>query len=64
MPAVRGAFASEGADVVIADVDSGGNAATERRAAVHGGRVLAVRCDVTSADDGAAAQPQIDLLSR
>jgi NAD(P)-dependent dehydrogenase (short-subunit alcohol dehydrogenase family) len=45
------AFAAEGADVVLADVDVAGNEETARLLAEHGGRVLAVRCDVTSSSD-------------
>lgn len=45
------AFAAEGADVVLADIDAAGNEETARLAAEHGGRVLAVKCDVTSSSD-------------
>ena len=45
------AFAAEGADVVLADIDTAGNEETARLVAEHGGRVLAIRCDVTSSSD-------------
>jgi NAD(P)-dependent dehydrogenase (short-subunit alcohol dehydrogenase family) len=45
------AFAVEGAEVVLADIDTVGNEETARLVAEHGGRVLAVRCDVTSSSD-------------
>jgi NAD(P)-dependent dehydrogenase (short-subunit alcohol dehydrogenase family) len=45
------AFAAEGADVVLADIDAAGNEETARIAAECGGRVLAVKCDVTSSGD-------------
>ncbi|WP_329353155.1 glucose 1-dehydrogenase [Streptomyces sp. NBC_01261] len=45
------AFAAEGADVVVADIDTVGNEETARIVAEHGGRVLAVKCDVTSSSD-------------
>ncbi|MDF3311217.1 SDR family oxidoreductase [Rhodococcus sp. T2V] len=45
------AFAAEGADVVLADIDTVGNKDTARLVAEHGGRVLAVKCDVTSSSD-------------
>jgi NAD(P)-dependent dehydrogenase (short-subunit alcohol dehydrogenase family) len=45
------AFAAEGADVVLVDIDAAGNEQTARIAAEHGGRVLAVECDVTSSGD-------------
>jgi NAD(P)-dependent dehydrogenase (short-subunit alcohol dehydrogenase family) len=45
------AFAAEGADVVLADVDAAGNEETARLLAEHGGRVLAAKCDVTSSSD-------------
>jgi NAD(P)-dependent dehydrogenase (short-subunit alcohol dehydrogenase family) len=37
--------------VVLADIDAAGNEETARIAAEHGGRVLAVECDVTSSGD-------------
>lgn len=49
------AFAREGASVVVADVDETANRETERQVTAAGGRALAVRCDVTSADDIEAA---------
>jgi NAD(P)-dependent dehydrogenase (short-subunit alcohol dehydrogenase family) len=52
------AFAAEGADVVVADIDSAGNKETTRLAAEHGGRVLAIACDVTSSRDVRAAVEQ------
>ena len=45
------AFAAEGADVVLADIDTVGNEETARLVAEHGGRVLAMKCDVTSSSD-------------
>lgn len=42
------AFAREGADVVVADVDEAAAAQTARLAEESGGRAVAVRCDVTS----------------
>src|SRR3954454_2810448 len=45
------AFAAEGADVVLADIDAGGNKETARIVAEHGGRALALTCDVTSSGD-------------
>lgn len=52
------AFAAEGADVVVTGIDQEGNAETTRLAAEHGGRTLALRCDVTQSDDIAAALAQ------
>ncbi|WP_442737967.1 glucose 1-dehydrogenase [Streptomyces pseudogriseolus] len=52
------AFAAEGADVVVADIDSAGNEETARLAAEQGGRVLTVKCDVTSSSDIRAAVEQ------
>ncbi|MFC6066986.1 glucose 1-dehydrogenase [Streptomyces ochraceiscleroticus] len=52
------AFAAEGADVVVADIDSAGNKETARLAAEHGGRVLTVECDVISSSDIRAAVEQ------
>src|SRR3954471_13292497 len=49
------AFASEGAGVVAADVSEQGNEETARLIEAQGGRALAVRCDVTRADDVKAA---------
>ena len=45
------AFAAEGATVVLADIDTVGNEETARLVAEHGGRVLSVKCDVTSSSD-------------
>ena len=45
------AFAAEGAEVVLADIDTVGNEETTRLVAEHGGRVLSVKCDVTSSSD-------------
>src|SRR5215218_507560 len=52
------AFATEGADVVLADIDAAGNEETARLASEHGGQVLAVKCDVTSSSDIQAAISQ------
>ena len=49
------AFAREGADVVVADVSEQGNQETARMIDQTGGRALAVRCDVTRAEDVKAA---------
>jgi NAD(P)-dependent dehydrogenase (short-subunit alcohol dehydrogenase family) len=49
------AFAREGASVVVADVDEQANAETARLIEAEGGKVIAVRCDVTSAEDVQAA---------
>jgi NAD(P)-dependent dehydrogenase (short-subunit alcohol dehydrogenase family) len=49
------AFAREGASVVVADVDEQANTETARLIEADGGRVIAVRCDVTRADDVKAA---------
>src|SRR5881396_2892020 len=49
------AFAREGASVVCADVSEQGNQQTARMIEEEGGRALAVRCDVTRADDVKAA---------
>jgi NAD(P)-dependent dehydrogenase (short-subunit alcohol dehydrogenase family) len=49
------AFAREGASVVGADVSEQGNQETARMIEKQGGRALAVRCDVTRADDVKAA---------
>ncbi|RAM37391.1 SDR family oxidoreductase [Arthrobacter globiformis] len=45
------AFAAEGADVVLADIDAAGNEETARLVSEHGGRVLTAKCDVTSSSD-------------
>ena len=49
------AFAREGASVVVADVSEQGNQETARMIEEQGGRALAVRCDVTRAEDVKAA---------
>jgi NAD(P)-dependent dehydrogenase (short-subunit alcohol dehydrogenase family) len=49
------AFAREGASVVVADVDQSGNQETARLVEQQGARALAVRCDVTQAEDLKAA---------
>src|ERR1700709_1127650 len=49
------AFAREGASVVAADISEQGNKETARMVEEQGGRALAVRCDVTRAEDVKAA---------
>jgi NAD(P)-dependent dehydrogenase (short-subunit alcohol dehydrogenase family) len=49
------AFAREGANVVVADISEQGNRETVRAIEELGGRALAVRCDVTRAEDIEAA---------
>jgi NAD(P)-dependent dehydrogenase (short-subunit alcohol dehydrogenase family) len=49
------AFAREGANVVVADISEQGNQETARMIEELGGRALAVRCDVTRAEDVKAA---------
>lgn len=49
------AFAREGAAVVVADVSEQGNQETARMIEDLGGRVLAVKCDVTRTEDVKAA---------
>src|SRR5437773_6422818 len=49
------AFAREGASVVVADVSEQGNQETARLIEEQGGRALAVRCDVSRAEDVKAA---------
>jgi NAD(P)-dependent dehydrogenase (short-subunit alcohol dehydrogenase family) len=49
------AFAREGASVVVADASEQGNRETARMIQELGGRALAVRCDVTRAEDVNAA---------
>src|SRR3954464_2369961 len=49
------AFAREGANVAVADVGEDGNRETARLIEEAGGKALAVRCDVTRAEDGQAA---------
>src|SRR5437660_4796039 len=48
-------FAREGASVVVADVSEQGNQETVRLIEGQGGRALAVRCDVSRAEDVKAA---------
>src|SRR3954467_5907686 len=45
------AFACEGASVVVADVSEQGNQETARLVEEAGGRALAIRCDVSLAED-------------
>jgi NAD(P)-dependent dehydrogenase (short-subunit alcohol dehydrogenase family) len=52
------AFAREGASVVAADVSEKGNQETLRLIEEQGGRALAVRCDVSRAEDVKAALAQ------
>ena len=49
------AFAREGANVVVADIDQQGSQDTVRMIEVLGGQALAVSCDVTSGADVKAA---------
>jgi NAD(P)-dependent dehydrogenase (short-subunit alcohol dehydrogenase family) len=49
------AFSREGASVVVADISEQGNQDTARMIAEAGGRALAVRCDVSRAEDVKAA---------
>jgi NAD(P)-dependent dehydrogenase (short-subunit alcohol dehydrogenase family) len=49
------AFAREGAAVVVADISEQGNQETARMIEELGGRAIAVRCDVTRAEDVKAA---------
>jgi len=49
------AFAREGASVVVADVSEQGNQETARMIEEAGGRALAIKCDVTRAQDVKAA---------
>src|SRR3954466_9920130 len=49
------AFAQEGTSVVAADVSEQGNQETIRLIEAQGGRALAVRCDVSRAEDVQAA---------
>jgi NAD(P)-dependent dehydrogenase (short-subunit alcohol dehydrogenase family) len=49
------AFAREGASVVVADVSEQGNKETARMIEERGGSAIAVRCDVTRAEDVKAA---------
>jgi NAD(P)-dependent dehydrogenase (short-subunit alcohol dehydrogenase family) len=45
------AFAREGANVVVADIDQQGNQETARLIEDLGGQILAVNCDVTRSED-------------
>src|SRR5256884_7491163 len=49
------AFAREGASVVVADVSDQDNQETARMIEAAGGQALAIRCDVTRAEDVKAA---------
>jgi len=49
------AFAREGASVVVADISEQGNQETAHMIEELGGRAIAVRCDVTRAQDVKAA---------
>src|SRR6266542_1847868 len=49
------AFAREGASVVVADISEQDNQETARMIEAAGGRALAIRCDVTRAEDVKAA---------
>jgi NAD(P)-dependent dehydrogenase (short-subunit alcohol dehydrogenase family) len=49
------AFAREGVNVAIADVSEQGNQETARMIEAAGGRVLAIKCDVSRAEDVKAA---------
>jgi NAD(P)-dependent dehydrogenase (short-subunit alcohol dehydrogenase family) len=49
------AFAREGANVVVTDISEQANQKTARMIEEQGGRALAVRCDVTRAEDVRAA---------
>ncbi|MEH2436805.1 MAG: SDR family oxidoreductase [Nostoc sp.] len=49
------AFASEGANVVVADISEQGNQETAHMIEELGGRAIAVKCDVTRAEDVKAA---------
>lgn len=49
------AFAREGAQVAVVDLSEQGNLATARRIEELGARALAIRCDVTRAEDVRAA---------
>src|SRR4051794_27989840 len=59
------AFARAGASVVIADVSDRGNQETARMIEEIGGKALAVRCDVTRAEDiEAALDKTVDTFGR
>ena len=59
------AFAREGANVVVGDISEQGNQETARMVEELGARALAVRCDVTRAEDVEAALDQaVDVFGR
>jgi NAD(P)-dependent dehydrogenase (short-subunit alcohol dehydrogenase family) len=59
------AFAREGANVVVADVSEEGNQETSRMIEELGGRSIAVRCDVSRAEDvKAALDKALDVFGR
>ena len=59
------AFAREGASVVVADISEQGNQETARMIEEAGGRALAVRCDVSRAEDvKAALEKTIETFGR
>ena len=59
------AFAREGASVVAADVSGQDNQETARMIEELGGRALAIRCDVTRAEDvNAALDTTIETFGR
>src|SRR5204863_4862224 len=59
------AFAREGASVVVADVSEQGNRETVRLIEGQGGRAVAVRCDVSRAEDvKAALDKTVDAFGR
>src|SRR5437879_10679901 len=59
------AFAREGASVVVADVSEQGNQETARMIEEQGGRALAIRCDVTRAEDvRGALEKTIEVFGR
>src|SRR3954452_15263416 len=58
-------LAHEGASVVVADVSDDGNRETARLIEESGGRAVAVRCDVTRAEDvQAALRTAVDSFGR
>src|SRR5919197_4094586 len=59
------AFAREGASVVVADVSEQDNQETARMIEAAGGQALAIRCDVTRAEDvKAALETTIETFGR
>ncbi|NVB82988.1 MAG: SDR family oxidoreductase [Kofleriaceae bacterium] len=59
------AFAREGANVVLADVSEQGASETARMIEQQGGRALAVRCDVSRAEDvKAALDKTVEMFGR